>query len=361
MQVSEAIYFSVRTNDLPAKAKEDDSQTGSASREFALRKVIGDSKLLKGALDLASAVAFTDSTVMLLGETGTGKELIARGIHDLSGRRERTFVKLNCAAIPLGLLESELFGHERGAFTGAVGRKVGRFEFANMGTLFLDEIGDIPLELQAKLLRVLQEQEFERLGDNRTQKVDVRVITATHRDLPRMVIEGTFRDDLYYRLKVFPIEVPALRQRKEDIPKLAWYFTRFYAERMRKRIEQIPLETMDALVRYQWPGNVRELENFIQRAVILSPGVVLRAPTSELLYFSSHHRPEVVSSLNQVQRDHILRALDASDWVVGGQNGAAALLGMKRTSLVYKMTKLRISRPHLSVRKNAANRPRISA
>jgi formate hydrogenlyase transcriptional activator len=284
--------------------------------------------------------------VLILGETGTGKELVARAIHKLSGRSEKAFVKLNCAAIPLGLLESELFGHEKGAFTGAIAQKTGRFELADRGTLFLDEVGDIPLELQAKLLRVLQEQEFERLGSNRTHKVDVRLIAATHRDLPTMVKQGTFREDLYYRLKVFPIHVPALRQRAEDIPKLVSHFTTLYARRMNKRIEEIPSETMDALVRYRWPGNVRELQNFIERAVILSPHSTLRAPISELEPFNSHKESNApMSGLAQVERDHILRALAATNWVIGGRDGAAARLGMKRTSLVYRMKKLRISRP----------------
>jgi formate hydrogenlyase transcriptional activator len=308
--------------------------------------IVGGSATLKAALDLVSVVAPTDSSVLVLGETGTGKELIARAIHDLSPRRNRAFVKLNCAAIPLGLLESELFGHEKGAFTGAVAQKVGRFELANNGTLFLDEVGDIPLELQAKLLRVLQEQEFERLGSNRTHKVDVRIIAATHRDLAAMVKQSAFREDLYYRLRVFPIGVPALRQRTEDIPKLVRHFTELYAQRMGKRIDEIPGETMDVLTGYPWPGNVRELQNFIERAVILSPQSVLRAPTSELeplrasAPVSTH-----MTGLEEVERDHILRALDASNWVVGGGKGAAARLGMKRTSLVYRMQKLRITRP----------------
>jgi formate hydrogenlyase transcriptional activator len=308
--------------------------------------IVGESPALKTALHLVSVVAPTDSSVLVLGETGTGKELIARAIHNLSGRRERAFVKLNCAAIPLGLLESELFGHEKGAFTGAIAQKTGRFDLANKGTLFLDEVGDIPLELQAKLLRVLQEQEFERLGSNRTHKVDVRLVAATHRDLTAMVKQTTFREDLYYRLKVFPINVPPLRQRTEDIPKLAWHFTEIYARRMNKRIDTIPTETMDALLRYRWPGNVRELQNFIERAVILSPHTVLRAPTSELEPFSLHKSPNLtMTGLEEVERDHILRALEASNWVVGGRNGAAERLGMKRTSLVYKMRKLRIIRP----------------
>jgi formate hydrogenlyase transcriptional activator len=309
-------------------------------------EIVGESPALKTALNLVSVVAPTDSSVLILGETGTGKELIARAIHNLSIRWERAFIKLNCAAIPLGLLESELFGHEKGAFTGAIAQKTGRFDLANKGTLFLDEVGDIPLELQAKLLRVLQEQEFERLGSNRTHKVDVRLIAATHRDLPGMVKQGTFREDLYYRLKVFPIHVPALRQRTEDIPKLAWHFTTLYSRRMDKRIDEIPPETMDALVRYAWPGNVRELQNFIERAVILSPHAVLRAPTFELEPVRSPKESNLpISGLAQVERDHILHALELSNWVIGGRNGAAERLGMKRTSLVYRMKKLRINRP----------------
>jgi formate hydrogenlyase transcriptional activator len=308
--------------------------------------IVGESPALKAALQLVSVVAPTDSSVLISGETGTGKELIARAIHDLSSRRERAFVKLNCAAIPLGLLESELFGHEKGAFTGAIAQKVGRFELANKGTLFLDEVGDIPLELQAKLLRVLQEQEFERLGSNRTHKVDVRVIAATHRDLSGMVKQSTFREDLYYRLKVFPISVPALRQRTEDIPKLVRHFTELYTRRMNKRIDEIPSNTMDALVRYRWPGNIRELQNFIERAVILSPHSVLRAPTSELEILPARAATNVsMTGLEEVERDHIVRAMEASNWVVGGRNGAAERLGMKRTSLVYRIRKLRIGRP----------------
>ena len=318
-------------------------------------EIIGSSPALRTALDLVSIVAPTDSSVLIMGETGTGQELIARAIHNLSVRRGRPFVKLNCAAIPLGLLESELFGHERGAFTGAIAQKTGRFELANKGTLFLDEVGDIPLELQAKLLRVLQEREFERLGSNHTHKVDVRLVAATHRDLPAMVKQGTFREDLYYRLKVFPIHVPALRQRTEDIPTLVRHFVEFYKRRMNKRIEEVPSETMDALVRYRWPGNVRELQNFIERAVILSPHTVLRAPTSELEPFSAHKGSNVpLTGLEDVERDHILRALDASNWVVGGLNGAAVRLGMKRTTLVSKMQKLGINRAISSRQKGAS-------
>jgi len=310
------------------------------------REIIGESQVLKTALSLVSVVAPTDSSVLILGETGTGKELFARAIHKLGDRSEKAFVKLNCAAIPLGLLESELFGHEKGAFTGAIAPKTGRFELADGGTLFLDEVGDIPLELQPKLLRVLQEQEFERLGSNRTHKVDVRLIAATHRDLAEMVKQGTFREDLYYRLKVFPICVPALRQRVEDIPRLVRHFTALYSQSMNKRVEAIPQETMQALVRYRWPGNVRELQNFIERAVILSPRSVLHAPVSELESFQARKGPSLLSNgLEEVERDHIVRALEASDWVIGGPNGAAARLGMKRTSLVYRMKKLRIRRP----------------
>jgi formate hydrogenlyase transcriptional activator len=317
-------------------------------------EIIGDSPALKTTLDLVSVVAPTDSSVLIMGQTGTGKELVARAIHNLSGRSERAFVKLNCAAIPLGLLESELFGHEKGAFTGAIAQKTGRFELANRGTLFLDEVGDIPLELQPKLLRVLQEQEFERLGSNYTHRVDIRLIAATHRDLGAMVKQTTFREDLYYRLKVFPINVPALRQRTEDIPKLVWHFTELYARRMNKSIDEIRPETMNALVRYRWPGNVRELQNFIERAVILSPHTVLRAPTSELEPFSAHKGSNMpMTGLEEVERDHILHALEASSWVVGGRNGAAARLGMRRTTLGYRMRRLRISRPASSPRNGA--------
>jgi formate hydrogenlyase transcriptional activator len=307
--------------------------------------IIGDSPALKSALSLVSVVAPTDSSVLIQGETGTGKELIARAIHNLSSRRQRAFVKLNCAAIPLGLLESELFGHEKGAFTGAIAQKIGRFELANKGTLFLDEVGDIPLELQAKLLRVLQEQEFERLGSNRTHKVDVRLIAATHRDLSSMVKQSRFREDLYYRLRVFPIHVPPLRQRTEDIPELVRHFTSLFSRRMNKNVENIPPGTMDALVRYGWPGNIRELQNFIERAVILSPDSILRAPVAELEPFHTHREQEVVlNGLSEVERDHIVRALEASNWVIGGRNGAAERLGMKRTSLLYRMRKLGINR-----------------
>lgn len=310
------------------------------------RDIIGEGPALRTALSLVSVVAPTNSSVLIFGETGTGKELFARAIHNLGDRSEKAFVKLNCAAIPLGLLESELFGHEKGAFTGAIAPKTGRFELADGGTLLLDEVGDIPLELQAKLLRVLQEQEFERLGSNRTHKVNVRLIAATHRDLAAMVREGTFREDLYYRLKVFPIHIPPLRERVEDIPRLARHFTAIYSQRMNKRVEAIPRETMEALTRYRWPGNVRELQNFIERAVILSRESVLHAPVSELESFEARTGSKLLSTgLEEVEREHILRMLEASHWVIGGANGAAARLGMKRTSLVYRMQKLRIRRP----------------
>jgi len=354
--VENALNYETAIKDRDKETKQRLYLEEEISAEFG--EIVGESPALKTALNLVSVVAPTDSSVLILGETGTGKELIARAIHNLSSRRQRAFVKLNCAAIPLGLLESELFGHEKGAFTGAIAQKTGRFELANKGTLFLDEVGDIPLELQAKLLRVLQEQEFERLGSNHTHKVDVRLIAATHRDLAAMVRQGTFREDPYYRLKVFPIHVPALRQRTEDIPKLVLHFTALYARRMNKRIEEIPSETMDALVRYRWPGNVRELQNFIERAVILSPHSVLRAPIAELDQFSSHEESnKPISGLAEVERDHILRALEVSSWIIGGRNGAAERLGMKRTSLVYRMKKLRISRPLASSGKGTVNTP----
>jgi formate hydrogenlyase transcriptional activator len=305
------------------------------STEMNFEGIIGKSTALRCVLREVEIVGPTDSTVLLHGETGTGKELIARALHNLSPRRSNPFVKVNCAAIPTGLLESELFGHEKGAFTGATVRRIGRFELANHGTIFLDESGDIPLELQPKLLRVLQEREFERLGSTRTLHSEGRLIAATHRDLAAMVRQGTFREDLYYRLRVFPIHIPALRQRTKDIPELVRHFVTLYSRRMNKNIDRIATETMDSLVRYRWPGNVRELQNFIERAVILSPDSVLRAPIAELEPFNAHRESEVViSGLAEVERDHILRALEATKWVVGGRNGAAERLGMKRTSLV---------------------------
>lgn len=311
--------------------------------EYNFEDIVGESPSLKRVLKQLEIVAPTDSTVLILGETGTGKELIARALHSLSGRRERTFVKINCAAIPTGLLESELFGHEKGAFTGAIAQKIGRFELAHEGTLFLDEVGDIPLALQSKLLRVLQEQEFERLGSTRTIRVNVRVIAATNQDLVEMVADKRFRSDLYYRLNVFPIIVPPLRDRPEDIPHLVRYFAQKYSRLMNKRIETIPAETMASLAKYHWPGNVRELENLIERAVILSQGPDLRVPLAELKP-SSGASSDGAGTLEAVEREHILRALEETNWVIGGTSGAAARLGLKRTTLQSKMQKLGIAR-----------------
>jgi len=310
--------------------------------ELHFEEIVGRSAALQRALRQVEVVAPTDSGVLILGETGTGKELIARAIHNLSDRRDRPFVKLNCAAIPSGLLESELFGHERGAFTGAIMRKAGRFEVADKGTLFLDEVGDIPLELQPKLLRVLQEHEFERLGSTRTQQVDVRVVAATHRDLKQMVKEGEFRSDLYYRLHVFPLSVPPLRERREDIPLLVRHFVDVYARRLSRLIETIPSQAVEALRRYSWRGNVRELQNFIERAVILSPGSVLRPPLAELKEAAVQPSDWELSTSEEMEREHVLRAIRASNWKIGGPNGAAARLGMKRTTLVYRIRKLNI-------------------
>ena len=311
--------------------------------EQNFEEIIGESSRLKQVLKQVEIVAPTDSTVLIQGETGTGKELIARAIHNLSGRRERTFVKMNCAAIPTGLLESELFGHEKGAFTGAIASKVGRFELAHQGTLFLDEIGDIPLELQSKLLRVLQEQEFERLGSTKTIRVDIRLVAATNHDLAAMVADKQFRNDLYYRLNVFPIVSPPLRGRQEDIPQLVRYFAQKFARRMNKHIETIPTGTMTALSRYHWPGNVRELENLIERAVILSQGTELHVPLPELKA-TAIEGTSFVTTLEAAEREHIVRALQAAKWVIGGPSGAAVKLGMKRTTLQSRMQKLGISR-----------------
>jgi formate hydrogenlyase transcriptional activator len=316
---------------------------GEIQSQYNFEEIVGDSATLKHLLSQVEIVAPTDSSVLILGETGTGKELIARAIHNHSGRRGRTFVKMNCAAIPTGLLESELFGHERGAFTGAIAQKVGRFELADGGTLFLDEVGDIPLELQSKLLRVLQEQEFERLGGNRTIRVSVRLVSATNRDLAQMVAEKQFRSDLYYRLNVFPLTVPPLRERQEDIPVLTRYFAQTFARRMNKKIETIPAETMTSLSQYHWPGNIRELENLIERAVILSQGTELRVPLAELKV-TAGETPGTVTTLEAAEREHILRALHMSNWVIGGSSGAAAQLGMKRTTLQSRMQKLGITR-----------------
>jgi DNA-binding NtrC family response regulator len=309
-------------------------------------EIVGTSAALRAALDQVEVVAPTESTVLIEGETGTGKELIARAIHNLSPRSNRPFVTLNCAAIPSGLLESELFGHEKGAFTGAVAQKIGRFELSNGGTLFLDEVGDIPLELQPKLLRVLQEKEFERLGSTRAQRVDVRLVAATNRHLSQMMAEKQFRDDLYFRLSVFPIRIPSLRDRTEDIPLLARHFVDMYAERMGKRIETIPAQTMESFCRYRWPGNIRELQNFIERSVILSTGMVLSAPLSELAGRVEKVAVEraAIDTLDEAERHHIIKALEETKWVIGGPSGAASRLGLKRTTLLSKMERLGISR-----------------
>jgi formate hydrogenlyase transcriptional activator len=311
--------------------------------EHGFEEIIGDSTALRNVLKQVEVVAPTDSTVLIQGETGTGKELVARAIHRLSGRHERIFVKLNCAAIPTGLLESELFGHERGAFTGAISQKAGRFELADKGTIFLDEVGEIPLELQSKLLRVLQEQEFERLGSTKTIRVNIRLIAATNRDLKSMVEANQFRSDLYYRLNVFPITAPPLRERREDIPTLVRYFTQHYAVRMKKNIQTVPTKTLDVLSRYAWPGNIRELENLVERSVILTQGTDLQVPMNEL---QAHDRPASTahSTLEEAEREQIRRALHEARWVIGGPSGAAARLGVKRTTLQSKMQKLGISR-----------------
>ena len=336
--------------------------------EFNFEEIIGDSPALKRALAQVEVVAPAGTAVLITGDTGTGKELIARAIHNLSPRRERTFVKINCAAIPSGLLESELFGHERGAFTGALTQKIGRFELADRGTLFLDEVADLPLELQPKLLRVLQEQEFERLGSNHTQRVDVRIVAASNGDLAKLVVERAFRSDLYYRLNVFPIHIPALRERPEDVPLLVRYFVQKFSRRLNKSVAYVPADAMEALAGYSWPGNIRELENFIERAVLLSPGKELRVPVSELksmdvanpagssaagadsssssafLNSSSFSSPSI-STLEDAERQHILRALRQTEWRIAGPKGAAAILDMKRTTLQARMRKLGIRRP----------------
>jgi formate hydrogenlyase transcriptional activator len=323
--------------------------------EHNFEELIGASHAFNRILKQIETVAPTDAAVLIRGETGTGKELIARAIHNLSGRRERSLVKLNCAAIPTGLLESELFGHEKGAFTGAITQRIGRFELAHHGTLLLDEVGDIPVELQPKLLRVLQEQEFERLGSTRTQKVDVRLIAATNADLEQMVAEKKYRSDLYYRLNVFPVTIPPLRERVEDIPVLARFFTTKYARRMKKNIEAIPAEAIEALTAYHWPGNVRELEHFIERAVVLTQGSALEISQSELKpapkaiavsvsSSASSSGAVPLSTLEAAEREHILRALEETNWVIGGPQGAAARLGMKRTTLQSRMQKLGITR-----------------
>ena len=306
-------------------------------------EIIGARGALREVLDLVRTVAPTDSTALIEGETGTGKELIARSIHGHSTRRDRSFVKLNCAAIPLGLLESELFGHERGAFTGAVARKVGRFEAANRGTLFLDEIGDIPPELQPKLLRVLQDGEFERLGSTQTQRANVRLVAATNKDLAKLVAQNQFRSDLYYRLNVFPILVPPLRDRSGDIPLLVMHFVGIYSERMNKQIEWIPTEVMEALVSHSWPGNIRELQNFIERSVILADGNTLRPSLEEFRQAAEIDSLEPIT-LEEAERHHIRKTLAQANWVIDGPGGAAVRLGMKRSTVYARMRKLGIFR-----------------
>jgi formate hydrogenlyase transcriptional activator len=316
-----------------------------ANSETGFEEIIGRSSGLRRVLQMVETVAWGDSTVLLLGETGSGKELIARAIHSHSPRTDQPFVKLNCAAIPTGLLESELFGHERGSFTGAIAQKIGRLELAHQGSLFLDEIGDIPLELQPKLLRVLQEREFERLGSTRTQKVDVRIVAATHRDLEGMILEKQFRSDLYYRVNVFPIHIPALRERPEDIPLLVQHFVQQATRKMRKTIDTIPSETVDALIQYRWPGNIRELENVIERAVILSPGPVLRLSPRDLKSrITPGQNTDRHQTLEEVERNHILKTLKETRWVLSGSGGAAARLGLNRSTLYFRMKKLGIAR-----------------
>jgi PAS domain S-box-containing protein len=330
--------------ELERKEREKQYLEEELNLEHSFEDIIGESGKLKQVLKQVETVASTDATVLILGETGTGKDLIARAIHHLSPRRERTFVKLNCAAIPTGLLESELFGHEKGAFTGAISQKIGRLELAHQGTLFLDEVGDLPPELQPKLLRALQEKEFERLGGTRTIPVDVRLVAATNRNLEKMVADREFRSDLYYRLRVFPVTIPPLRDRREDIPLLVRYFVTKHARQMDKRIETIPPDVMKALARWSWPGNVRELENFIERAVILTKGVALRIPLAELQSSAAGAAPADDSTLETTEREHILRVLRETKGLIAGPKGAAARLGLKRTTLNSKLKKLGIER-----------------
>jgi formate hydrogenlyase transcriptional activator len=321
---------------------------GEIRSEQGFEEIIGRSSAIRAVLQKIETVAPTDSTVLISGETGTGKELVARAIHERSSRNSKAFVKLNCAAIPTGLLESELFGHEKGAFTGAIMQRMGRFELANHGTAFLDEIGEISLELQPKLLRVLQEREFERLGSTRTIKTDARLIAATNRNLAACVEQGTFRADLFYRLNIFPIDVPPLRERAEDIPLLVRHFAQYFARRMNRLIDTIPSETMEMLVRHSWPGNIRELQNLIEHSVIVSPGPVLRAP---LAGFQSHNVPNQEGTrprtLEEAEREHILSTLKETKWVISGPRGAAARLGMNRSTLHFRMSKLGIVRPRM--------------
>ena len=324
-------------------AEESNASPAGESIPRAFEGMIGASQALKRVIAHVKTVAPTDSTVLLEGETGTGKELISRAIHTLSQRKGRNLVKFNCAAIPSGLLESELFGHERGAFTGAITRKLGRFELADRGTLFLDEVGEIPLELQPKLLRVLQEQEFERLGGTQTQQVNVRFVAATNRNLAQMVSDKEFRDDLYFRLNVFPITIPPLRERKEDIPLLVEFFVHEFSQRMDRQIDTVSASTMEQLTNYSWPGNIRELQNFIERAVILTTGSTLWAPLDDLK--SPIETEPAATTLKQAESGHILKILRETHWVVGGPRGAAARLGLKRTTLMGKIRRLGLSRP----------------
>jgi len=353
-----------------AKFKEEHAKFTLDKRDFAPVKsegsasgIIGSSSALRAVLNRVAIVAPTTATVLIQGETGTGKELIARAIHDASTRRSGNLAKINCSAIPSGLLESELFGYERGAFTGAVARKLGRFELAHEGTLFLDEVADIPPELQPKLLRVLQEKELERLGGTQTQQVNVRLVAATSRNLSQMVADRQFRSDLYYRLNVFPIFLPPLRERAEDIPALVRHFVQMYAQQMDKRIEIIPEDVMGRLAHYHWPGNIRELQNFVERSVIMSPGKILNPPLREL----EHSSPSATSSttkaitLQECERQRIIEALGETRWTIGGSRGAAVLLGVKRTTLLGKMKKLGITRrPTLLPGLNACTQPNES-
>ena len=340
------------TNGYSVRANPDMSLVGSPTitkphlsderqSENGMHGIIGSSPVMRAVLDQIGLVAPTDSTVVIQGETGTGKELVARAVHKLSPRRDAPFVTLNCAAIPVGLLESELFGHERGAFTGAVTQRKGRFELANGGTLFLDEIGDISLDLQVKLLRVLQEKEFERLGSPRTCRVDVRLVAATNRDLLQMIDDERFRADLFYRISVFPIWLPPLRDRPEDIPALARHFVAKYADRMNKSLQTIPSETMDAMVSYDWPGNIRELQNFIERGAIISRGSVFEPDLDQMQRQRTRHRKSG-RTLDDAIRNHIIRTLDEVNWIIGGLHGAASRLGIPRTSLIAKMRRLGI-------------------
>jgi formate hydrogenlyase transcriptional activator len=335
---------SVLTERLPRQLTEHREHADLADSDFVGLNIIGASPALHRVMSQVEAVAATDSTVLILGETGTGKELISKAIHNLSSRRHRSLVRADCGSIPVGLLESELFGHEKGAFTGAIARNIGRFELAHEGTLFLDEVGDIPLELQSKLLRVLQEQELERLGSARTVRVNFRLIAATNRDLSHMVSSGQFRGDLYYRVNVFPIRLPALRERMEDLPKLVWHFVRKFAARMNKFIDRIPDDEMRTLTDYHWPGNVRELQNLIERSVILSANSVLHLSLAELSGVATRPASKP-RTLAEAEREHILYTLSHTDWVVGGPDGAAVRLGVKRTTLLDKMRRLGISRP----------------